>query len=81
MKKSNIVSIDLRSFFGSLLEQWICVVIFAVITAVLMAGVMSVKSNREAQDEAEMYRELSLMSYDEKKVMGDIMGTVQPHGD
>ena len=66
MKKSNIVSIDLRSFFGSLLEQWICVVIFAVITAVLMAGVMSVKSNREAQDEAEMYRELSLMSYDEK---------------
>ena len=66
MKKSNIVSIDLRSFFGSLLEQWICVVIFAVITAVLMAGVMSVKSNREAQDEAEMYSELSLMSYDEK---------------
>lgn len=66
MKKSNIVSIDLRSFFGSLLEQWICVVIFAVITAVLMAGVMSVKYNREALDEAEMYRELSLMSYDEK---------------
>ena len=66
MKKTNIVSIDLRSFFGSLLEQWICVVIFASVIAVLMAGVMSVKSNRDAQDEADFYRELSEMSDEEK---------------
>ncbi len=66
MKKSNIVSVDLKAFFGSLLEQWKLVVIVAVIVAVLMPCAMSKKVNGEAEDEANTYRELSAMSDEEK---------------
>lgn len=66
MKKSNIVSVDLKAFFGSLLEQWKLVVIVAVIGAVLMPCAMSKKVNGEAEDEANTYKELSAMSDEEK---------------
>jgi len=66
MKRSNIVSIDIRAFFGAILEQWIIVAVFSVITAVLLAAVMSVNDNKEAQSEAELYREMYLMSDEEK---------------
>ncbi len=66
MKKSNIVSVDLKAFFGSLLEQWKTVVIVAVIGAVLMPCAMSKKINAEAEDEANTYKELSAMSDEEK---------------
>lgn len=66
MKKSNIVSVDLKAFFGSLLEQWKPVVVVAVIGAVLMPCAMSKKINAEAEDEAYTYRELSAMSDEEK---------------
>ena len=66
MKKTNIVSIDLKAFFGSLLEQWKCVLLFSVVMAFLISGTMSLKTNNEARDEAEFYKELSLMSDEEK---------------
>ena len=66
MKKSNIVSVDLKAFFGSLLEQWKTVVIFAVAGAVLMPCAMSKKINDSAKDEADTYKELSMMSDEEK---------------
>ena len=66
MKKSNIVSVDLKAFFGSLLEQWKTVVIFAVAGSVLMPCAMSKKINDSAKDEADTYKELSMMSDEEK---------------
>lgn len=66
MKKPNIVSVDLKAFFGSLLEQWKPVVVVAVIGAVLMPCAMSKKINAEAEAEAYTYRELSAMSDEEK---------------
>lgn len=66
MKKTNIVSIDLKTFFGSLLEQWKCVLLFSVVMAFLISGTISLKTNSEAREEAELYKELSLMSDEEK---------------
>lgn len=66
MKKTNIVSIDLASFFGSLLEQWKCVVTVAVIASVLLSVVMAKNADNEAREEADYYRELFSMSEEDR---------------
>ena len=66
MKKSGIVSIDLKAFFGSLLEQWKCVVLFAAIFAVLIPYAVSARENGYGQSEADRYKELSMMTVDER---------------
>ena len=66
MRKSSVVSIDFRAFFVSLLEQWKCMVIFAVIGAVLVPYAISKRENGYGQSEADRYKELSMMSDEEK---------------
>ena len=66
MKKTGMVSIDIREFFGSLLEQWRLIVIVLAVTAVVIPCIMSVQDNRDAKNEADTYRELALLSDEEK---------------
>ena len=66
MKKTGMVSIDIREFFGSLLEQWRLIVIVVAVTAVAIPCIMSVQDNRDAKNEADTYRELALLSDEEK---------------
>ena len=66
MKKTNIVNIDLGEFIWSLLEQWKCIALAAVIMAILVPAALSFYGNYNAKKEAEMYSQLATLTEEEK---------------
>ena len=66
MKKTNIVNIDLGEFIWSLLEQWKCIALAAVIMAILVPAALSFYGNYNAKKEADMYSQLATLTEEEK---------------
>ena len=66
MKKTNIVNIDLGEFIWSLLEQWKCIALAAIIMAILVPAALSFYGNYNAKKEADMYSQLATLTEEEK---------------
>ena len=66
MKKTNIVNINLGEFIWSLVEQWKCIAVAAVIMAILVPAALSFYGNYNAKKDAEMYSQLAAMSEEER---------------
>lgn len=61
----NIVNINLKEYFWSLLEQWKCVIAAGLVFAVLVPVLLSLKDSRARNNELATFKELASMSREE----------------
>ena len=61
----NIVNINLKEYFWSLLEQWKCVIAAGLVFAVLVPVALSLKDSRARNNELATFKELASMSREE----------------
>lgn len=61
----NIVNINLKEYFWSLLEQWKCVIAAGLVFAVLVPVALSLKDSRARNNELATFQELASMSREE----------------
>lgn len=61
----NIVNINLKEYFWSLLEQWKCVIAAGLVFAVLVPVALSLKDSSDRNNELATFKELASMSQEE----------------